>query len=111
MITACGDAETKRKALENAAEALLTKPIDSAARSICALNAPHNVREFAAVHESAHVHLPKCDFAPCPPCGRYRVQSGRRMTSDKSEGGFRPTNLVGESNSLAGKIGSRYISF
>ena len=30
MITAYGDAETKRKALENAAEALLTKPIDFA---------------------------------------------------------------------------------
>jgi DNA-binding response OmpR family regulator len=28
MITACGDAETKRKALENGAEAFLTKPID-----------------------------------------------------------------------------------
>ena len=28
MITAYGDAETKRKALENCAEALLTKPID-----------------------------------------------------------------------------------
>ncbi len=28
MITAYGDAETKRKALENRAEALLTKPID-----------------------------------------------------------------------------------
>jgi CheY-like chemotaxis protein len=28
MITANGDAETKRKALENGAEALLTKPID-----------------------------------------------------------------------------------
>jgi CheY-like chemotaxis protein len=28
MITACGDAETKRKALENGAETLLTKPID-----------------------------------------------------------------------------------
>ena len=28
MITACGDAETRRKALENGAEALLTKPID-----------------------------------------------------------------------------------
>jgi DNA-binding NtrC family response regulator len=28
MITAYGDAETKRKALENDAEALLTKPID-----------------------------------------------------------------------------------
>jgi DNA-binding response OmpR family regulator len=31
MITACGDAETKRKALENGADALLTKPIDFAA--------------------------------------------------------------------------------
>src|SRR3954468_20087946 len=31
MITAYGDAETKRKALENGAEALLTKPIDFAA--------------------------------------------------------------------------------
>jgi CheY-like chemotaxis protein len=30
MITAYGDAETKRKALENGAEALLTKPIDVA---------------------------------------------------------------------------------
>ena len=28
MITAYGDAETKRKALENGAEAMLTKPID-----------------------------------------------------------------------------------
>lgn len=28
MITAYGDSETKRKALENGAEALLTKPID-----------------------------------------------------------------------------------
>lgn len=31
MITAYGDAETKRKALEDGAEALLTKPIDFAA--------------------------------------------------------------------------------
>ena len=31
MITAYGDAETMRKALENGAEALLTKPIDFAA--------------------------------------------------------------------------------
>jgi DNA-binding response OmpR family regulator len=30
MITAYGDVETKRKALENGAEALLTKPIDFA---------------------------------------------------------------------------------
>lgn len=31
MITAYGDVDTKRKALENGAEALLTKPIDFAA--------------------------------------------------------------------------------
>jgi CheY-like chemotaxis protein len=31
MITAYGDADTERKALENGAEALLTKPIDFAA--------------------------------------------------------------------------------
>src|SRR4051794_27782308 len=31
MITAYGDAETRRKALEGGAEALLTKPIDFAA--------------------------------------------------------------------------------
>ncbi|MDX8541229.1 MAG: response regulator [Mesorhizobium sp.] len=31
MITAYGDAETKRKALEDGAEALMTKPIDFAA--------------------------------------------------------------------------------
>jgi CheY-like chemotaxis protein len=46
MITAYGDAETKHKALENGAEALLTDPIDfgpSAAKSICGLNAPHDV--------------------------------------------------------------------
>ena len=45
MITAYGDAETKRKALENGAEALLTKPIDFATlrREIeTRLNAPHN---------------------------------------------------------------------
>jgi response regulator RpfG family c-di-GMP phosphodiesterase len=30
MITAYGDAETKRKAIEGGAEALLTKPIDFA---------------------------------------------------------------------------------
>jgi CheY-like chemotaxis protein len=44
MITAYGAAETKRKALENGAEALLTKPIDFttlAMRSTCGLNAPH----------------------------------------------------------------------
>ena len=44
MIAAYGDAETKRKALENGAEALLTKPIDfatSAMRSTCGLNASH----------------------------------------------------------------------
>ena len=49
MITAYGDAETKRKALENGAEALLTKPIDlgrSAAKSIRVLNAPHNLLQF-----------------------------------------------------------------
>src|SRR5678815_4459473 len=39
MITAYGDAETKRKALENGAESLLTKPIDfgSLRREICLL--------------------------------------------------------------------------
>jgi DNA-binding response OmpR family regulator len=31
MITAYGDAETRRRALEGGAEALLTKPIDFAA--------------------------------------------------------------------------------
>jgi DNA-binding response OmpR family regulator len=31
MVTAYGDAETKRRALEGGAEALLTKPIDFAA--------------------------------------------------------------------------------
>ena len=43
MITAYGDAETKRKALEGGAEALLTKPSTSGrsvTKSICELNAP-----------------------------------------------------------------------
>ena len=45
MITAYGDAETKRKALEGGAEALLTKPIDfgiCATRSKRGLNEPHD---------------------------------------------------------------------
>ena len=45
MITAYGDVETKRQALEKGAEALLTKPIDFGmlrSGSIRALNAPHN---------------------------------------------------------------------
>ena len=45
MITAYGDAETKRKALESGAEALLTKPIDfvsCAARSKCGSSGPHD---------------------------------------------------------------------
>ena len=55
MITAYGDAETKRKALENGAEALLTKPIDfasSATKSTCGLNAPRNLPNFTAVPSS-----------------------------------------------------------
>ena len=45
MITAYGDAETKRR-VENGAEALLTKPLDFGtlpAKSIRVLNAPHNL--------------------------------------------------------------------
>ena len=44
MITAYGDAETKRKALEGGADALLTKPIDfsrCAARSKRGSERPH----------------------------------------------------------------------
>jgi CheY-like chemotaxis protein len=57
MITAYGDAETKRKTLENGAEALLTKPISIsgryAAKSTYGLNAPRsncplNLPDFAA---------------------------------------------------------------
>jgi DNA-binding response OmpR family regulator len=64
MITAYGDAETKRKALEGGAEAMLTKPIDfGTLRSEIdmRLNAPHNFLEFGAVHESGSGpsrHLP-----------------------------------------------------
>jgi CheY-like chemotaxis protein len=45
MITAYGDVETKRKALEGGAEALLTKPIDfwcSAMRLKRGSNAPRD---------------------------------------------------------------------
>ena len=45
MITAYGDADTKRKALESGAEALLTKLIDfgpCAAKSILGLNARYD---------------------------------------------------------------------
>jgi hypothetical protein len=48
MITAYGDAETKRQAVERGAEVLGR----SVAKSICALSA-HNLAQFAAVHESA----------------------------------------------------------
>ena len=53
MITAYGDVETKRQALEKGAEALLTKPIDfGTLRSEIdsELNARHKTPEFAAVH-------------------------------------------------------------
>jgi len=62
MITAYGDAETKRKALESGAEALLTKPIDfGALRSeidtrverAAHLSFPRNLPDFAAVQNVA----------------------------------------------------------
>ena len=49
MITAYGDADTKRKALESGAEALFTKPIDFGrfvARLICASRAPLLTKDF-----------------------------------------------------------------
>jgi CheY-like chemotaxis protein len=64
MITAYGDAETKRKALENGAGALLIKPIDfgtlRALKSTVALSAPRsrtpgaNLPIFVAVREVDH---------------------------------------------------------
>ena len=45
LITAYGDAETNRKALEAGAEALFTKPIDFVTlrnEITCSLNAPHD---------------------------------------------------------------------
>jgi CheY-like chemotaxis protein len=70
MITAYGDAETKRKALENGAEALLTKPIDFATlamRSTSALNAlldcSHRVRSTAAARASMSPIGPNSDIA------------------------------------------------
>jgi DNA-binding response OmpR family regulator len=57
MITAYGDAETKRQAFENGTKALLTKPIDFgtfATKSTFGLSATHNLTEFAAVHESGY---------------------------------------------------------
>ena len=68
MITAYGDAETKRRALENGAEALLTKPIDfGTLRSEIDMRAERaarahglgrcpclNLVDFAALHESVH---------------------------------------------------------
>ena len=52
MITAYGDAETKRKALENGAEALLTNQSTlggCAMKSTCGLEAPRNPPNFTAV--------------------------------------------------------------
>ena len=55
MITAYGDAETKRKAFENGAEALLTKPIDFAElrdEIDMRVERAANFLEFAAVPSS-----------------------------------------------------------
>ena len=56
MITAYGDAETKRKALENGAEALLTKPIDFGT-----LRSEINIRVERAAYRNCPLNLP--DFA------------------------------------------------
>ena len=61
MITAYGDAETKRKALENGAEALLTSPINLECsgdedRYAGFRNGRHNLKS-AAVHESGFVQM------------------------------------------------------
>ena len=62
MITAYGDAETKRQAVERGAEALLTKPIDFGQlrmKSTRALTA-HNLAEFAAVHVCGYLLITTC---------------------------------------------------
>jgi len=90
MVTAYGDADTRRKALEGGAEALLTKPIDFAV-----LRGEIDCRPVIDVHLSSDVRdgttdltAPKFDFrsspksglksdiGPCPVramCGRLRV--------------------------------------
>ena len=57
MITAHGDADTKRKALEDGAEALLTKPIDFAAS---AARSTH--RSSAATSELRHCTVTQPGF-------------------------------------------------
>ena len=55
MITAYGDAETKRKALEGGAEALFTKPIDfgaCAAKSTRGLNAQRDANDARCWHKA-----------------------------------------------------------
>jgi CheY-like chemotaxis protein len=52
MVTAYGDAETKRRALENGADALLTKPIDFGSlrtKSTAASNAQPNRSRFQRI--------------------------------------------------------------
>ena len=58
MITASGDVETKRKALENGAEALLTKPID-----------------FVTLRREIDMRVERAAGARGPRCSRLRTGS------------------------------------
>ena len=71
MITAYGDAETKRKALENGAEALLTKPIDFATlRNEIDLRVERAACPFGTRSTDLHV----CAVAPARRADRLHVR-------------------------------------
>ncbi len=78
MITAYGDADTKRKALEGGAEALLTKPID-----FVALRGEIDNRVAGAGAEGRGRDE---DFSSPPQLGRIEARTGLRMmpTSPRS---------------------------
>jgi CheY-like chemotaxis protein len=67
MITAYGDAETKRKALENGAEALLTKPIDFVTlRNEIDIRVERAARTLACRHWTAAADRNVCEWHKRP---------------------------------------------
>jgi DNA-binding response OmpR family regulator len=68
MVTAYGDVETKRKALDGGAEALFTKPIDFGmlrSKSTRGLNEPHEASKTSRSVCSSVRYWPKADMAAC----------------------------------------------
>jgi CheY-like chemotaxis protein len=102
MITAYGDADTKRKALENGAETLSPSRSISgrfAARSTCGLSAP--LKRPLVSFNVRYWH--KADIARCTAHVRFRGQSGHDLLrctclllTQSGDGTARPLSLGGQ---------------